>query len=87
MMRKANSRQETWRTRFVGYVPPANGQFQMRGYFQDRPVLDFSYTQLTRMASECHLLIQGSNPNDAYYFSEDLRRLARVCLMMKPCPI
>ena len=28
----------------LGYVPPPDRQFQMRGYFEDRPVLDFSYS-------------------------------------------
>jgi hypothetical protein len=28
----------------LGYMPPPDRQFQMRGYFEDRPVLDFSYS-------------------------------------------
>jgi hypothetical protein len=28
----------------LGYAPPPKQQFRMRGYFEDRPVLDFSYS-------------------------------------------
>jgi hypothetical protein len=57
----------------LGYVPPPKQHFRMRGYFEDRPVFDFSYSidenglrassPGPRIGSErCILFFGGSTP-------------------------